>query len=210
MAYQVKEIHLTLQGEGFHAGRAAVFCRFAGCNLWNGREASRADAACDFCDTDFIGTDGPGGGTFATADEMATAIRKAWGDRLGEPFVVFTGGEPMLQLDGAAVEAVQARGFQAAVETNGTKRIDFDVDWLCVSPKPNAELVVREGDELKLVYPVEGLDPAQFASLPFDHFYLQPLDDARAVENLKRTADYCLEHPQWRVSIQRHKIIGIR
>lgn len=210
MAYQVKEIHLTIQGEGFHAGRAAVFCRFAGCNLWNGRESSRADAACDFCDTDFIGTDGPGGGTFATADELANAIRKAWGDRSGEPFVVFTGGEPLLQLDGAAVEAVRARGFEAAVETNGTKRIDFDVDWLCVSPKPNSELVVREGDELKLVFPVEGLDPAKFASLPFDHFYLQPLDNESAVENLQRTADYCLEQPQWRVSLQRHKIIGIR
>jgi len=210
MAYQVKEIHLTLQGEGFHAGRAAVFCRFAGCNLWNGREADRADAACDFCDTDFVGRDGPGGGTFSTADELAHRIRKVWGDRAGSPFVVFTGGEPMLQLNEEVVEAVRARGFEAAVETNGTKRLNFEVDWLCVSPKPNAELVVREGDELKLVYPVPGLNPADFATLPFDHFYLQPLDDERAVENLKGTADYCLEHPQWRVSLQRHKILGIK
>jgi len=210
MAYHVKEIYLTLQGEGFHAGRTAVFCRFAGCNLWNGREADRAEAACDFCDTDFVGMDGPGGGVFANADDLADRIEKVWGERTGSRFVVFTGGEPMLQLDREAVEAVRRRGFETAVETNGTKRIEFGFDWICVSPKPNSELIVREGDELKLVYPVVGLDPADFSNLAFDHFYLQPLDDEHAAENRKRTADYCLQHPQWRVSLQRHKIIGIK
>jgi 7-carboxy-7-deazaguanine synthase len=210
MPYRVKEIYLTLQGEGFHAGRAAVFCRFTGCNLWNGREEDRADAKCSFCDTDFLGTDGPGGGLFKTATELADAIIEKWGGRSGEPWVVFTGGEPALQLDAVLVGAVQERGFRVAVETNGTRRLPFAVDWLCVSPKPNTELVLRQGDELKLVYPVHGLDPEDFESLPFDLFYLQPLDDADSETNVKAAAAYCLEHPKWRVSLQRHKIIGIK
>jgi len=210
MAYRVKEIYLTLQGEGFHAGRTGVFCRFTGCNLWNGREQDRADAACNFCDTDFLGADGPGGGVFQTVDELADAVAEKWEDRTGEPWVVFTGGEPALQLDADLVEAVRSRGFKSAIETNGTRPIPFDVDWLCVSPKPNSELVIRQGDELKLVYPVPGLDPASFEQLEFDHFFLQPLDDENAAENLKETAAYCLEHPNWRVSLQRHKIIGIK
>ena len=210
MAYRVKEIYLTLQGEGFHAGRTAVFCRFAGCNLWNGREQDRAHATCNFCDTDFLGADGPGGGVFQSAHELADAIIEQWGERSGNRWVVFTGGEPALQLDADLVEAVRSRGFKTAVETNGTRPIAFAADWLCVSPKPNASLVVRKGDELKLVFPVPGLDPIAFESLDFDHFYLQPLDDVNAAENLKRTAAYCLEHPKWRVSLQRHKIIGIK
>jgi 7-carboxy-7-deazaguanine synthase len=210
MAYRVKEIYLTLQGEGFHAGRTAVFCRFTGCNLWNGREEDRSDAVCNFCDTDFLGTDGVGGGTFQSPSDLANAIAQRWGDRTGERWVVFTGGEPSLQLDADLVEAVRIRGLKAAVETNGTKELPFDVDWLCVSPKPNADLVVRSGDELKLVYPVPELNPAAFEQLDFDHFFLQPLDDEHQAENLRKTADYCLEHPRWRISLQRHKIIGIR
>jgi 7-carboxy-7-deazaguanine synthase len=210
MAYRVKEIYLTLQGEGFHAGRTAVFCRFAGCNLWNGREQDRADATCNFCDTDFFGTEGPGGGVFQTAVELSNAITGKWGERSGEPWVVFTGGEPALQLDADLVDAVRSRGFRTAVETNGTRPLPYDIDWLCVSPKPNTELVVKQGDELKLVYPVPGLDPRDFESLAFDHFFVQPLDDVHAADNLKKTAAYCLEHPKWRVSLQRHKIIGIK
>ena len=210
MSYRVKEIYLTLQGEGFHAGRTAVFCRFAGCNLWNGREQDRADAVCNFCDTDFVGTDGPGGGVYQSPHELADRIVECWGQRGGEPWVVFTGGEPALQLDAPLVAAVRERGFKAAVETNGTRFLPFDADWLCVSPKPNAELVVRAGDELKLVFPVSGLDPAAFEKLPFHHYFLQPLDDENLGENLRATAAYCLEHPRWRVSLQRHKVIGIR
>ena len=212
MPYRVKEIYLTLQGEGFHAGRTAVFCRFTGCNLWTGREEDRADARCNFCDTDFLGADGPGGGVFEDANELADRIEREWGDRSGDRWVVFTGGEPALQLDEPLTASVSDRGFRVAVETNGTKRLPpgTRVDWLCISPKPNAELAIREGDELKLVYPVPGLEPAAFESLAFDHFFLQPLDGERAAENLRKTASYCLEHPRWRVSLQRHKLIGIK
>jgi 7-carboxy-7-deazaguanine synthase (Cx14CxxC type) len=210
MPYRVKEIYLTLQGEGFHAGRTAVFCRFTGCNLWSGRDEDRADATCNFCDTDFLGTNGPGGGAFPTTYGLADAVDKAWGRRAGERWVVFTGGEPALQLDAELIDAVRQRGFKAAVETNGTRSIPFAVDWLCVSPKPGAELEIRRGDELKLIYPVPRLDPVAYEPLDFDHFFLQPLDDAHAVNNLSKAAAYCLEHPKWRVSLQRHKFIGIK
>ncbi|MBU0553946.1 7-carboxy-7-deazaguanine synthase [Myxococcota bacterium] len=209
MSYQVKEIFLTLQGEGGQAGRAAVFCRFAGCNLWTGREADRAHAICRFCDTDFLGVDGPGGGRFEGASALADALEAAWGARGGEPFVVFTGGEPTLQLDAPLLSAVKARGFYIAVETNGTRPTPQGVDWICVSPKPNTTLAQTHGQELKLVYPVEGLDPRQFEALSFERFFLQPLDDAQQAAHIQAAARRCLESPQWRLSLQTHKLIGI-
>ena len=209
MTYAVKEIFYTLQGEGAQAGRAAVFCRFAGCNLWSGREDDRADAACGFCDTDFVGVDGEGGGKFDGADRLADAIAAAWrGDR-GSPFVVFTGGEPLLQLDRSLLDAVHARGFTCAVETNGTRPAPADVDWVCVSPKAGTRLELTRGDELKLVYPQPGIDPAALEGLAFAHFWLQPMDGAARIENTRAAVAYCLAHPRWRLSVQTHKVIGI-
>lgn len=210
MSYTVKEIFPTLQGEGAHAGRTAVFCRFAGCNLWSGLERDRAQAVCRFCDTDFIGTDGPGGGRFATADTLADAIATHWPapDRKAA-FVVFTGGEPLLQLDGALVAAMHARGFEIAVETNGTLPAPAGIDWICVSPKAGTPLVQTHGHELKLVYPQPDLLPEQVAGLDFRQFWLQPMDNAARDHNTRAAVDYCLHHPQWRLSLQTHKLIGI-
>ena len=209
VAYTVKELFYTLQGEGYQAGRAAVFCRFAGCNLWSGREADRAEAVCPFCDTDFAGTDGGGGGRFGSADELAAAILRTWRGNGGGRFVVFTGGEPLLQLDGALVAAVHDRGFTCAVETNGTRPVPPGVDWVCVSPKAGVPLHLDRGDELKLVYPQTGLDPQAVSDLAFDHFWLQPMDGPARVENTRAAVDYCLAHPRWRLSLQTHKVIGI-
>jgi 7-carboxy-7-deazaguanine synthase (Cx14CxxC type) len=213
MSYSVKEIYFTLQGEGAQTGRAAVFLRFAGCNLWSGREQHRQDAVCRFCDTDFVGTDGPGGGKFTSAGTLADAVA-AHGPvtaSRARPYVVCTGGEPLLQLDERAVEAMHARGFEVGVETNGTIAAPAGIDWLCVSPKAAAPLVLRSGNELKLVYPqVEAeAQPERFATLDFEHFYLQPCDDDRAAENTRAAVEYCLTHPQWRLSVQTHKLVGI-
>jgi 7-carboxy-7-deazaguanine synthase (Cx14CxxC type) len=212
VSYSVKEVFHTLQGEGARAGRAAVFCRFTGCNLWSGREEDRAEAACDFCDTDFVGTDGPGGGRFATATELADTIAFIWSEAVaggaGAPYVVFTGGEPLLQLDDALVEECHRRGFEVAVETNGTLVPPRGVDWLTVSPKPNSELAVKSGQELKLVFP-HAVAPESVADLDFAVFYLQPMDGPRRAENTALAVEYCLRHPRWRLSLQTHKIVGI-
>lgn len=209
MAYMVKEIFKTLQGEGAQAGRAAVFCRFAGCNLWTGREVDRVRAVCQFCDTDFVGTDGEGGGRFADAEALADAIEAAWDGGLERRFIVFTGGEPLLQLDEILLDAVHERGFTCAVETNGTIEPPCGLDWICVSPKAGAELVIRRGDELKLVYPQEELPPEQVAGLDFAHFYLQPMDGAAQAANTAAAVAYCLANPRWRLSVQTHKVVGI-
>jgi 7-carboxy-7-deazaguanine synthase (Cx14CxxC type) len=209
MSYLVKEIFLTLQGEGANTGRAAVFCRFSGCNLWSGHESHRASAVCRFCDTDFVGTDGPGGGRFADADALADAVAEAWVGGDAPRFVVCTGGEPLLQLDDDAIAALHARGFEVAVETNGTRQPPAGLDWVCVSPKAGAELVVREGDELKVVHPQPGLDLDELATLDFDHHFLQPMDGAERAANTEATVRYCLEHPRWRLSLQTHKYLGI-
>jgi 7-carboxy-7-deazaguanine synthase len=211
MAYAVKEIYYTLQGEGANAGRAAVFCRFAGCNLWSGREQDRAEAVCRFCDTDFVGTDGPGGGKFATASELAHAVASVWpaGYQSERRFVVCTGGEPLLQLDQPLLEALHAEGFEVAVETNGTVPPPTGIDWLCVSPKAEAALVVWEGDELKLVFPQEGAEPERFEQLRFRHFFLQPMDGPSRESNTEEAVRYCLSHPRWRLSLQTHKLLGI-
>ena len=209
MSYAVKEIFLTLQGEGGQAGRAAVFCRFAGCNLWSGREADRAEAECRFCDTDFVGMDGPGGGRFADAATLADAIAAAWGGAMPRRFVVFTGGEPLLQLDQALLDEIHGRGFEAAVETNGTIAAPASLDWVCVSPKSGTALRQRSGDELKLVYPQEGLDPAALDGLDFRQFWLQPMDGPAKLANTQAAVAYCLTHPRWRLSLQTHKLIGI-
>jgi 7-carboxy-7-deazaguanine synthase len=209
VTYTVKEIFKTLQGEGAQAGRAAVFCRFAGCNLWSGREADRATAVCQFCDTDFVGTDGPGGGRFDDAEALARTIENAWGGETRRRFVVFTGGEPLLQLDAALVAAVHALGFEIAVETNGTQEAAAGIDWICVSPKAGAPLRLRRGHELKLVYPQSGIDPAELRALAFDHFWLQPMDGPDLAPNTAAAIDYCLSHPPWRLSVQMHKLVGI-
>ncbi|MBT9506275.1 7-carboxy-7-deazaguanine synthase [Rhodoferax sp.] len=211
MTYSVKEIFYTLQGEGAQSGKAAVFCRFAGCNLWSGREEDRAGAVCQFCDTDFVGTDGTGGGKFTSAEALAEAVVKAW-EPVGElhRMVVLTGGEPLLQVDEPLIQALHARGFFIAVETNGTVAPPPGLDWLCVSPKSDAELVIQGGNEIKLVYPQAGVDPARFEKLAFDHFFLQPMDSVLRADNTARTIDYCQKHPQWRLGVQSHKIIGIR
>jgi 7-carboxy-7-deazaguanine synthase (Cx14CxxC type) len=208
--YTVKEIFYTLQGEGANAGRPAVFCRFAGCNLWTGREADRAGAVCNFCDTDFVGV-GPDGGKFATATDLADAIAARWptSERQNR-FVVCTGGEPLLQLDTAAVDALHARGFAVAVETNGTQPAPAGLDWICVSPKANAPLALTRGDELKLVFPQPGVDPARFESLEFGQFFLQPMDGPALEENTRAAMNYCLANPRWRLSLQTHKLLGIR
>jgi len=209
MSYAVKEVFLTLQGEGAHAGRAAVFCRFAGCNLWSGREQDRATATCRFCDTDFVGTDGTLGGRYISADELADTIAAQWVGA-ADRYTVLTGGEPLLQLDTALLDALHARGFAVAIETNGTIEPPEGVDWICVSPKAGAELVVRRGHELKLVYPQTGAAPEDFAGLAFARFSLQPMDGPDVAENTARVVDYCLRHPQWRLSLQTHKTLGIR
>lgn len=209
MTYSVKEIFYTLQGEGFHAGRAAVFCRFTGCNLWSGREDGRPAAVCQFCDTDFIGTDGEGGGRFVTADELADAIDRTWKGGERARFIVFTGGEPLLQLDSALLDAAHRRGFTCAVETNGTQVAPPELDWVCVSPKAGAPLQLAGGDELKLVFPQPGLDPELLGQLAFDHFWIQPMDGVARVANTRAAVDFCLAHPRWRLSLQTHKVIGI-
>jgi 7-carboxy-7-deazaguanine synthase len=209
VVYMVKEIFKTLQGEGAQAGRAAVFCRFSGCNLWSGREQDRAGAVCRFCDTDFVGTDGPGGGRFETAEALALAMEQAWASQGPRRFVVFTGGEPLLQLDPALIDAIHKFGFEIAVETNGTQAPVDGIDWLCVSPKSGAPLRIRRGHELKLVYPQTGLDPAELLSLRFDHFWLQPMDGPDRTANTTAAVAYCLSHPPWRLSVQMHKLVGI-
>ena len=211
MTYSVKEIFYTLQGEGAQAGKAAVFCRFAGCNLWSGREEDRATAVCNFCDTDFVGTDDTDGGKFASADALAAAVEQAWAstDKKNR-LVVLTGGEPLLQVDAALTQALHQRGFMIAVETNGTVAAPPGLDWICVSPKAQAEVVVKTGSELKLVYPQLGVDPARFEGWAFDHFFLQPMDGPARAENTAKAIAYCQRHPQWRLSVQSHKMIGIR
>jgi 7-carboxy-7-deazaguanine synthase len=210
MSYAVKEIFYTLQGEGAHTGRPAVFCRFAGCNLWTGREVDRESATCRFCDTDFVGTDGPGGGRFPDADALGAAVDAAWpATESASRFVVCTGGEPLLQLDSPFLAALHARGFEVAVETNGTVPPPPGIDWLCVSPKAGAPLVVKRGDELKLVFPQEGAEPERFAALEFRHFFLQPMDGPVREANTAAAVRYCLSHPRWRLSLQTHKLLGI-
>lgn len=216
MGYSIKELFCSLQGEGYFTGRKAVFCRFSGCNLWSGRESDRASALCSICDTDFVGTDGPGGGRYQTAQALAQAVLATWEaqspDETGERFVVLTGGEPLLQVGAGLLEEFHARGFFVAVETNGTRPLPIGskggcVDWVCVSPKPGTVLVLRGGDELKLLYP--GEPPEQYAQLPFSHFYLQPVDGENRLENTAQAIQYCHRHPQWRLSIQTHKWLGI-
>ena len=209
MTYTAKEIFLTLQGEGGQAGRAAVFCRFAGCNLWTGRERDRAAAVCNFCDTDFVGTDGPGGGKFATSDALAAAVEACWGAGRAGRLVVCTGGEPLLQLDPPLIEALHARGFEVAVETNGTIQAPAGLDWVCVSPKADAALVQNSGQELKLVHPQPNVDPARFEALQFERFYLQPMDGPALEDNTRSAVAYCLAHPRWRLSVQTHKYLGL-
>ena len=212
MTYAVKEIFYTLQGEGANAGRPAVFCRFAGCNLWSGREADRADAVCRFCDTDFVGTDGPGGGKFASPAALAAAAAAAWppGNPLAPPLVVCTGGEPLLQLDPPLIEALHAAGFEIAVETNGTVAPPAGIDWVCVSPKAGSEVVQRSGDELKLVWPQPGTDVAAIEDWDFRHFLVQPMDDARAAANQAAAVQFALDRPKWRLTLQTHKLFGMR
>jgi 7-carboxy-7-deazaguanine synthase (Cx14CxxC type) len=212
MSYTVKEICYTLQGEGANSGRPAVFLRFSGCNLWSGREADRQNARCQFCDTDFVGSDGDGGGIFETADELGDAVESHWPASLNgtRRFVVCTGGEPLLQLDAKVVTAFHRRNFQVAVETNGTLPTPREIDWICVSPKVNAELVLRSGDELKLVYPQVGGEPDKYEHLDFGRFYLQPMDGPELERNKRKAIDYCLEHPKWELSLQTHKLLGIR
>jgi 7-carboxy-7-deazaguanine synthase len=215
MPYRVKEIFYTLQGEGARTGRPAVFCRFTSCNLWTGREQDRHRATCKFCDTDFVGTDGPDGGVFPTADDLAAAVAARWpdgpdGDAAGRRYVVCTGGEPLLQLDDAAVDALHARGFEVAIETNGTCHAPAGIDWICMSPKANAPLRLRAGDELKLVFPQPGAEPQRFEALGFRYFMLQPMDGPDLAANTRAAVDYCLAHPRWRLSLQTHKLLGIR
>jgi 7-carboxy-7-deazaguanine synthase (Cx14CxxC type) len=210
MSYAVKELFYTLQGEGAQTGRAAVFCRFAGCNLWTGREEDRADAVCTFCDTDFVGTDGEGGGKFATAAALADAVLAAWPPGAGgTPYVVCTGGEPLLQLDAPLVDALHQRGIAVAVETNGTQQAPPGLDWICVSPKAEAPVVLTAGNELKLVYPQPQALPERFEHLAFEHFYLQPMDGPRREANTEAAVRYCLAHPRWKMSLQTHKLLGI-
>jgi 7-carboxy-7-deazaguanine synthase (Cx14CxxC type) len=210
MTYSVKEMFYTLQGEGANAGRPAVFCRFAGCNLWSGREEDRSSAICQFCDTDFVGTDGDGGGKFATAQDLALSIAAFWPKDQAHRLVVLTGGEPLLQVDAALVQALHAQDFTIAVETNGTVLPPEGIDWLCVSPKAGSALVVRSGQELKLVYPQAGNHPEEFEQLHFEYHYLQPMDGPHATANTAAAIAYCQSHPQWRLSVQTHKLIGIR
>jgi len=209
MTYAVKECFLTLQGEGVQSGSRAVFLRFAGCNLWSGREQDRATAQCTFCDTDFVGTDGQGGGKFASADALAANVEALWGKGSDQRLVVITGGEPMLQLDAALVDALHARGFRIAVETNGTLPATRGIDWICVSPKAGTEVVQRRGDELKLVWPQEGIDPAELETWQFDHFLVQPMDCDRREEAVQTAIRLAMDRPKWRLSLQAHKVIGL-
>lgn len=210
MTYSIKETHYTLQGEGVHAGRPAVFIRFTGCNLWSGREADRDTAICRFCDTDFVGTDGPGGGTFESAVEVASSAKQLWPEMSGaRPFAVCTGGEPLLQLDRTLVEALHAAGFEVAIETNGTLEAPDGIDWTCVSPKAGAGLRLTKGHELKMVFPQPGMDPGQFEGLGFQHFLLQPMAGPELERYSREAVEYCLKHPRWRLSVQLHKILGI-
>jgi 7-carboxy-7-deazaguanine synthase (Cx14CxxC type) len=209
VSYAVKEIFKTLQGEGRHAGRAAVFCRFSGCNLWSGREKDRSTSICTFCDTDFVRTDGPGGGRFEAPTDLVTAIERCWGKATSGRFVVLTGGEPMLQVDVPLFAELKASGFEIAIETNGTIPVPEGPDWICVSPKAGAPLQQRSGNELKLVYPQPALHPEEVSDFPFDEFWLQPMDGPAARENTQAAVAYCLQHPRWRLSLQTHKMIGI-
>jgi 7-carboxy-7-deazaguanine synthase len=213
LSYFVKEIFYTLQGEGFHSGRPAVLCRFAGCNLWSGRDEDRDKASCKFCDTDFAGTDGPGGGRFETAPELAKKVAGLWSGKRTKPrrpFVVCTGGEPLLQLDPELVGALHGEGFEVAIETNGTRPLPEGIDWICVSPKADTELVLRSGHELKLVFPQAGAEPERFEALDFQYFFLQPMEGPDRERNTRWAVNFCLEHPQWRLSLQIHKWLGIR
>ena len=208
--YSIKETYFTIQGEGFHTGRSAVFVRFAGCNLWSGHEKDRAKALCKFCDTDFVGIDGPGGGKFATASKLADHILSKWPKGTNtEPFVVCTGGEPLLQIDSELVEALHDNKFEIAIETNGTIKPPQGIDWICVSPKAESDILINKGDELKLVYPQEGAEPSKYEHLKFDYFSLQPMDSDQLEENTKKTIEYCNQHPLWRLSLQTHKFLGI-
>lgn len=209
--YTVREIFFTLQGEGFHTGRAAVFCRFSGCNLWSGRETDRSTALCTFCDTDFVGI-GPDGGRFVSANDLAAAISTCWEENNNEEnrFVVCTGGEPLLQLDAPLVDSLHSCGFQVAIETNGTRLPPEGVDWICVSPKARADLVLTNGNELKLVYPQVGAAPERYERLAFEHFFLQPMDGPALAENTRAAVNYCQQHPRWRLSLQTHKLLGMR
>lgn len=208
--YSIKEAFYTLQGEGAHAGRPAIFCRFTGCNLWSGREEDRAKAVCNFCDTDFIGTDGQNGGKFPTPEALVAHLKRFWpAANSTPPYVVCTGGEPALQLDQALVDTLHAEGFIIAIETNGTKPLPKGIDWICVSPKADAKIMITEGNELKLVYPQQLALPEQFINMQFEHFYLQPLDGQHADRSLRDCVEYCLQNPQWKLSLQTHKIIGI-
>jgi 7-carboxy-7-deazaguanine synthase len=211
MSYTVKEIIYTLQGEGANTGRAAVFCRFTGCNLWSGLEEDRSGAVCRFCDTDFVGTDGEGGGRFSSAQDLARAVAARWPGHppSSRPFVVCTGGEPLLQLDDSLLAAFHDMNFEVAVETNGTRLPPAGVDWVCVSPKADADLILRRGDELKLIYPQEGAEPERFEALDFHHFFLQPMDGPRRDQNTQLAIQYCLAHPRWRLSLQTQKYLGI-
>ncbi len=209
MSYAIKEIFYTLQGEGLNAGRPAVFCRFAGCNLWSGREEDRAKAVCQFCDTDFVGTDGQGGGRFASAEALAASVAQAWAGEAGNRLVVLTGGEPLLQVDEPLIAALHGHGFEIAVETNGTIAPPPGIDWICVSPKADAPLQLTVGHELKLVYPQDGVDPSSFVGMAFKNFLLQPMDGPNRAENTAAAIAYCLAHPRWRLSVQTHKVLGI-
>ncbi|MDI3325375.1 7-carboxy-7-deazaguanine synthase [Pontibacterium granulatum] len=207
--YSIKEIFYSLQGEGAHSGRPAIFCRFAGCNLWSGREQDRDSAVCDFCDTDFIGTDGNNGGKFNDAETLVKFLTRLWPQDMKHRYVIFTGGEPALQLDEALIEACHAADFEIAIETNGTKPLPDGIDWVCVSPKADAELVITSGDELKLVYPQRLAMPERFESLAFQHFYLQPMDGPMREMHTRDTVQYCMDHPRWKLSLQTHKLLGI-
>lgn len=211
MSYAVKEIFYSVQGEGAQTGRPAVFCRFAGCNLWSGHETDRATAVCQFCDTDFLGRDGPNGGKYATDDDLALAIRDVWApqdDSGSRPFVVCTGGEPLLQMKTGTVDALHKAGFEVAVETNGTLTVPACVDWVCVSPKVGARLEQRSGNEIKVVFPSRGMDPQEYENLDFDHFFLQPMDNSHLLRNIELALQYCLDHPRWRLSLQTQKVFG--
>jgi 7-carboxy-7-deazaguanine synthase (Cx14CxxC type) len=210
MSYSIKEIYYTLQGEGFHAGRPAVFLRFSGCNLWSGREEDRETAVCQFGDTEFVGTDGPGGGTYETAENLCLKILSLWPvEADADPYVVCTGGEPLLQLDGVLVEAFHEYGFEVAIETNGTHTAPEGIDWICVSPKSGTQLLLKKGNELKVIYPQENLEPGDFLDLSFEHFFIQPMDGEDIERNVDLAVQYCLEHPQWKLSLQIHKLLNI-
>ena len=209
MSYSVKEIYFTLQGEGFHTGKHAVFCRFSGCNLWSGLEKNREKAICNFCDTDFVGTDGINGNKYQNAESLAKKIDEIWDKNSNDKLVVFTGGEPLLQLDGELIDLLHERKFKVAIETNGTILPPKNIDWICVSPKKGAEFNLDYGNEIKLVYPQEGLDPEEFQDFDFDHFFIQPMDGKDFQKNILQSVSYCIENPLWRLSLQTHKIMGI-